>query len=128
VHGPDVLVDTPEVYAFVFESGGKRLLLAPDELNAWSPPDWVRGVDLAVLPMGICEHDPLTRERRIHAEHPILRHEATFVETLEIVARLRARRVVLAHVEEDGLSYDDLLELGPRCGVEFAYDGMVVEV
>jgi phosphoribosyl 1,2-cyclic phosphate phosphodiesterase len=84
--------------------------------------------------MGICEHHPLTGERRIHPEHPILRFEATFAETLEVVDRLEAERVVMSHVEEiDGLSYDDLLVLEELLRSEgrpvtFAYDGLSVEV
>jgi phosphoribosyl 1,2-cyclic phosphate phosphodiesterase len=117
------------VYAFLLERDGRRLLLVMDELNGWRPPEWVRGVDVAVLPMGICEFDPFTRERRIHEEHPVLRFEATFDETLEIVERLGARRVVLSHVEEmDGLTHDDLLRLGEREGVQFAYDGILIDV
>ena len=117
------------VYAFMFESDGRRLLVAPDELNGWQPPAWVQGVDLAVLPMGLCEHDPFTGERRIAAEHPLLRLEATFTETLEIIERLGAGRVVLTHIEEmDGQSHDDLVALGVRHGVQFAYDGLVVDV
>jgi phosphoribosyl 1,2-cyclic phosphate phosphodiesterase len=117
------------VYAFLVEGEGKRLLLAPDETNGWDPPAQVRGVDLAVIPMGVCELDPLTGARRIHPDHPVLTAEATFEETLVIVEKLGARRTVLSHVEEiDGLSYDDLVELGERHGVEFAYDGMVLAV
>jgi phosphoribosyl 1,2-cyclic phosphate phosphodiesterase len=119
------------VYAFLLERDGRRVLLAPDETNGWSPPEEVRGVDVAVLPMGICEHDPLTGERRLHPEHPVLRFEATFDETLGIVRELGAGRTVLSHVEEmDGLSYDDLLELERRLDglVEFAYDGLVLDV
>jgi phosphoribosyl 1,2-cyclic phosphate phosphodiesterase len=117
------------VYAFLLEADGRRLLVAPDELRGWSPPDWVLEVDAAVLPMGVCEHHPFTGERRIPADHPVLRFEATFAETLEIVAALGARRVVLSHIEElDGLSHDELVELGRRHGVEFAWDGMLFEV
>jgi phosphoribosyl 1,2-cyclic phosphate phosphodiesterase len=119
------------VYAFLVERDGRRLLLAPDETNGWSVPDDLRGADVAILPMGLCELDPLTGERRIHPEHPALRHEATFDETLVIVEQLEARRTVLSHVEElDGLSYDDLRELERRLGgrVEFAYDGMLLEL
>lgn len=121
------------VYAFELRAGDVRLLVAMDELNGWSPPPEVRGCDLAVLPMGICEFDVASGERRIDEQHPILRFEATFVETLDIVDALRARHVVLSHVEEmDGLSYDDLEQLGERLRdegrpVEFAYDGMIVE-
>ena len=121
------------VYAFLLEGGGRRLMLAPDELKGWSPPRWVRGTDLAVIPMGICEHDPFTGERRIAADHPVLRVEATLPETIEIVRSLDAERVVLTHIEEiDGLSYDDLLRLeerlrGDGLAVSFAWDGMVIE-
>jgi phosphoribosyl 1,2-cyclic phosphate phosphodiesterase len=117
------------VYAFEIAADGRRLLLALDELKGWEPPSSFAGVDLAVLPMGICEHDPFTGRRRIHGDHPLLRLEATLVETLGIVERLGAHRVVLAHIEEiDGLTYDDLVRLGLELGVEFAYDGMVLEL
>lgn len=122
------------VYAFELSGHGRRLLVAMDELNGWTPPAELAGCDLAVLPMGICEHDPLTGERRIHPEHPILRFEATFVETLAIVDALDAGRVVLGHVEEiDGLTFDDLVRLQEELRtdgrpVTFAFDGLVVEV
>jgi phosphoribosyl 1,2-cyclic phosphate phosphodiesterase len=122
------------VYAFELRSGDHRLLLAMDELNGWSPPAEIVGCDLAVLPMGICELDVLTGERRIDERHPILVYEATFEETMGIVDALGARRVVLSHVEEmDGLSYDDLLgvEAAQRARgreVTFAYDGLALDV
>ena len=123
------------VYAFELVDGdGRRLLLAMDELNGWVPPEEARGCDLAVIPMGICEFDPFTGERLIHPEHPVLRYEATFEETLGIVEALGAQRVVLSHVEEmDGLSHDDLQRLGTRLQAEgrpvtFAWDGLVAEV
>jgi phosphoribosyl 1,2-cyclic phosphate phosphodiesterase len=122
------------VYAFELRDGERRLLVAPDETNGWEPPAEVRGCDLAVIPMGVCEHDPFTGERRIDAAHPILVVEATFEETIGIVDQLAADRVVLSHVEEiDTLSYDDLLRLEGRLRAEgrnvtFAYDGMTIEV
>lgn len=122
------------VYAFEFDEYGKRLLIAPDEINGWEPPDWLRGVDVAVLQVGVFEFDPFTGERRIHEENPVLRSEATFEETLEIVESLDARRTVLTHVEEmDGFTHEDLQEIGRRLrnegrNVEFAYDTLIVDV
>lgn len=122
------------VYAFVFEEGGKRVLIAPDELLGWAPPEWVRGLDLAVIPTGIVEVNPLTGERVYPEEHPILDMEATFEETLEIIEKLGAKKVIMTHIEEmDGLTHDDLKELERRLqsdglGVTFAYDTMMVEV
>lgn len=114
------------VYAFELRERDRRVLLALDELKGWTPPPDVRGCDLAVLPMGICEHHPLTGERRIHVDHPLLRYEATFDETLSIVAALGARQVVLSHIEElDGLTIGDLARLEERldASVRFAFDG-----
>ena len=116
------------VYAFLLEGEGRRVLVCMDELNGWTPPDLGR-LDLAVLPAGIFEHDPRTGERKLAAEHPLLAEEATFAETLEMVRALDAGRVVLSHVEEmDGLSHDDLREIGAAAGVEFAYDTMVLDL
>ena len=139
--GESVLVDDVEirpfrlredyVYAFELTEERRRLLIVMDELNGWSPPDEVKGVHLAVLPMGICEFDVFTGERRIHPEHPVLIYEATFEETRAIVKALAAEQVVLSHVEEiDGLSHDDLQRLAPDYGadVTFAWDGLAVNV
>ena len=119
------------VYAFELADGAKRLLVAMDELHGWEPPPELRGADLVVMPSGLHEHDPFTGERRIHEDHPVLGHEATFVQTLGMVDALEARRVVLTHVEEiDGLGHDDLARLAAEVGrsITFAYDTMTVEV
>ena len=122
------------VYAFELTDGDRRLLVAMDELNGWSPPAALSGCDLAVLPMGICEFDLFTGERLIHEEHPVLVYEATFAETLGIVDMLAAERVVLSHIEEmDCISYADLLQVERRLqdeglDVAFAWDGMTIDV
>jgi phosphoribosyl 1,2-cyclic phosphate phosphodiesterase len=122
------------VYAFLVEADGRRVLLAPDELVGWDPPETVRRLDLAVLPMGVLEFDPFTAARRIPAVHPILKSEATYEQTLNIAAKLQAKRVVLTHIDEpDGLGVDDLRLLEERLkmsgrAVTFAYDTMVVDV
>lgn len=122
------------VYAFLLEGGGRRALVAMDETYGWEPPAEARGCDLAIVPMGICEHHPLTGERLIHAEHPVLRAEATFADTRALLPQLEAGAVLLSHVEEpNGLSYDDLLEVERLLAADgtpatFAYDTLVVEL
>ena len=122
------------VYAFLVETPTSRVLLALDETLGWMPPDDMRGVDLAILPMGVVEFDPFSGERLVPVDHPILRHEVTFGQTLEIVEALGARRTILSHIEEpDGLSYDDLLRLQQTLAaegreIEFAFDGMMIDV
>lgn len=122
------------VYAFLFEEGGTRVLIAPDELVGWEPPSFVQGVDLAILPMGVAEFDPFTGARRIPAEHPVLRIEATHDQTLAMIRKLDAGRVILTHIEEPfRYSHDDLVRLaetlnGEGYNLTFAYDTMVVDI
>ncbi|MDX6514233.1 MAG: phosphoribosyl 1,2-cyclic phosphate phosphodiesterase, partial [Gaiellaceae bacterium] len=122
------------VYAFVLEEDGRRALVAMDELNGWTPPSDLGHFDVAVLPVGVFEHDPRTGERKIAEEHPVLGAEATYEETLAMIDALDADRVYLTHVEEmNGLSHDYLRELEPGLAaqgrpVTFAYDTLVVEV
>lgn len=122
------------VYAFLFEGEDKRVLIVPDELFGWEPSDDVKGVELAILPMGVVEFNPFTNERMIPENHPVLESEATFQQTLEVVKLLNAKRVVLTHIEEpDGLGYDDLQLLEEQLqadglNVVFAYDTLVVDV
>lgn len=122
------------VYGFLFEEGDSRLLIVADEIDRWVPPPEAQGVDLAVVPMGILEFDPLTGERRIVEEHTVLNVEATFEQTLEIVSSIGARHVVMTHIEEsDGMSYDDLIQLADRvrargADLTFAYDTMTVVI
>ncbi|MCD4684504.1 MAG: hypothetical protein K8S97_01020 [Anaerolineae bacterium] len=122
------------VYAFLFEDGDTRVLIAPDELYGWTPPEFVRGVDLAIIPMGLNEFDPFTGERVMVAEHPILKSEATFRQTLDMVRAMQPKRTIMTHVEEpDGMGYDDLLRLEIKLADEglnitFAYDTLLIDV
>jgi phosphoribosyl 1,2-cyclic phosphate phosphodiesterase len=122
------------VYAFIFEDGARRVLIAPDELVGWEPPDFTRDVDLAILPMGVVEHDPLSGKRKIAADHPVLKMEATFAQTLAMVRTMNPARTILTHIEEqDGYSHDDLNTIAATLQdeghrIEFAYDTLVVDV
>jgi phosphoribosyl 1,2-cyclic phosphate phosphodiesterase len=122
------------VYAFLFSDGEKRVLIAMDELNNWDPPREVQEVDVAVLPIGIFEFHPLTGERLLPEHHPVLKIEATFAETLDIIGKLKAKKTILTHIEEmNGLGFDDLKEAEKQLqkqglAIEIAYDTMVVEV
>ncbi len=132
---PRQLAD-PSVYAFVFDEldGNRRLLVAMDELVGWVPPDDLIGVDLAVLPTGVFEYDPFSAQRRIPSDHPVLKTEATFGQTLEMVERLQPGRLIFAHIEEpDQNTPDDLTQLAQQLqrergwNVTFSYDTLMVE-
>ena len=127
-------VAEPYVYAFLFEGEGKRVVIAPDELVGWQPPEFVQGVDLIILPMGINEFDVWTGDRIIPKEHPVLQSEATFRQTLAMLQTIQPKQAIMTHIEEvDGLGYDDYVRLeaklqGEGYPIRFAYDTMVVEL
>jgi phosphoribosyl 1,2-cyclic phosphate phosphodiesterase len=121
-------LDAENAYAFLFESDGRRVLVAMDETHRWEPPD-LGPLDLAVLPIGVFEHHPYTGERLIPQEFckPPVR-KTRYEMTLELLRRLAPRRAVLSHVEEmDRLSHDELVRLGGGDGWEPAFDGLVVD-
>lgn len=122
------------VFAFLLREGATRVLIAMDELVGWTAPDFLHGVDLAVMPSGVCEFHPLTGERRIEADHPVLQSEMRLEETLSVIGEMAPKRAVLMHLDEvDGISYDDGNELSRRytaqgVAVDFGWDGMRVGV
>ncbi|MBP2005047.1 MBL fold metallo-hydrolase [Halobacillus andaensis] len=122
------------VYAFMIESDSKKVLIAADELNNWKPHKDVIGVDLAILPAGIFEFHPLNGERLLPENHPVFEEEATFNETLQIIQTLKAKHVILTHIEEpNGLNFTDYKELEKKLKnsglrIEFAYDTQMVKV
>ena len=122
------------VYACLFQDEGRRLFVAADELVGWEPPSSLGHLDLAVIPIGGVEVNPLTGERYTPANHPVLESEATFEQTLDIVRQMDADRVVMSHIEEpDQMGFDDLQELATKLAAEglsisFAHDGPVVDV
>jgi len=122
-------LDAENAHAFLFEDGGKRVLVAMDETQGWTPPD-LGPLDLAVLPIGVFEHHPYTGERLIPEEFckpPV--KKTRYATTLEMARILAARRTVLSHVEEmDRMSHDELVRLGASDGWEPAFDGLVLDV
>ncbi|HRW50157.1 MAG TPA: MBL fold metallo-hydrolase [Caldilinea sp.] len=125
------------VNAFLLEEldGSRRVLIAMDELFGWTPPAALCGVDLAVLPKGLFDTHPFSGQRLIPVEHPILRSEATWEQTLAMVDRLAPARTVFMHIEEpESFTPDDYGQLAAQLrtkrgwDVTFAYDTLVIEL
>ncbi|MFJ7934929.1 MBL fold metallo-hydrolase [Sporosarcina sp. NPDC096371] len=122
------------VYGFLLATTDKRVLIVMDELNNWNPSEYIGKIDLAVLPIGIFDVHPITGERLLSSDHPVLKEECTFDETLDILRKLNPKKTIFTHIEEvGGLSFDDLLEVEKKLTkeglvVKIAYDTLVVNV
>jgi len=121
-------------YAFLLKWKNKRLLIVPDELTGDFSYKNLRKLDLAILPMGIPEFNPLTGKRTMLRNHPLLKSEMSYRGMMEISRRIRAKRVIITHIEEVyGLSYKDYLLLEKRSSknglkIKFAFDSMIIQL
>lgn len=125
------------VNAFLFEEidGVRRVLIAMDELFGWVPPAELCDIDLAVLPKGLFDVHPFHGQRLIPADHPVLRSEATWEQTLTMVEQLAPARTVFMHIEEpEAFTPDDYAQLAGELrakrgwDVTFAHDTLVIEL
>lgn len=122
------------VYGFLIEVNGKRIVHAADELFCWEPSDQLKKPDLAILPAGLFEMHPVTGERIMEPNHPLLKEEATFKQTLEIVEKLGAAETWITHLEEAfDITPDILAQVEEKLAAEgkqirFAYDGLKLEI
>lgn len=120
------------VFAYLVEQENKRAWIAMDELVGWSPEEYVANLDLAILPSGVCEFHPLTGERMMLADEPVLQSEMRFERTLECIREMNPNRAVLIHLDEpDGVTYDDGLALSTAyqangLPITFGWDGLII--
>lgn len=117
------------VTVFVFESAQKRLIYAPCDCVPF--PDNPLLYDADVLIMGnTFVGDVLKNGNVVTADHPIRKELHSFEDALGIRAKLRAKQLVITHIEEDwGKSLDDYRRLEkdyPQ--VRFAFDGMTIRL
>lgn len=125
------------VFGYDIRSSSTRILVIMDELKGWEPSEVIAGTpyDLVYLPIGVFDLNPISGERIVAADHPILNDEQALAETIEIMRKLDARSFVLSHIEElDGISYELGNELSTHMSAELgtnvkvAYDTMMVEL
>jgi len=126
-------------YSFGYEiaGAGKRILIIMDELKFWIPDKRISDVlyDLVYLPLGIVDVNPITKERNIDPNNPVLEDEQTLLETLEYTKILNGKQFILGHVEEpDGITYEMGERLGTYCSgitgkeIRIAHDTLECEI
>ena len=117
-------------FVYVFEKSGRRVVYAPCDIKPFPEDRYeVQNPDLLIIQPGIFEKG-LKHGFKYPAGHISRTTLYTFEQTMELAARLQARKVVFVHLEEYwNRSYDDyrLLE-AEYTGIRFAYDGMQLRV
>lgn len=121
-------------FGFYITTPTKRLLIIPDEIKGFQPINKVKDVDVAILPFGSNEVNPVTKER-IHEEGMLSTlGEATFEECVEIAKNINAKHTYFTHIE----ATESLTQLQAKklerqlseAGISstIAYDGLKIKV
>jgi phosphoribosyl 1,2-cyclic phosphate phosphodiesterase len=130
VHITAIPVDRGSLLAFVyvFEKSGRKVVYAPCDFKPF--PEYrteVQRPDLLVIQPGIFESG-LKHNFKYPAGHISRTTLYTFEQTLELAARIEARKILFVHLEEYwNRSYDDYCALESD-NIRFAYDGMRINV
>jgi len=115
-------------FLYVFEKSGRKIVYAPCDCKPFPESRTeVQQPDLLVIQPGIFESG-----LKHHFRYPAVQISRTtlytFEQTLELAARVEARKVLFVHLEEYwNRSYDDYCVLESD-GIRFAYDGMQINV
>jgi len=122
-----IQVDSATV--FVFESNNKKVIYAPCDVKPFPQNEIFNKADLLIIGntiIGETLKDGITLSK-----DNIMRKELfSLEEVLQLKDKYHINKVIFTHIEEDwGKSYDDYIELEKQYdSIQFAYDGMVIEV
>ncbi len=117
-------------FIYVFEKSGRKVVYAPCDIRPFPEHrNEVQQPDLLIIQPGIFEGG-LKHGFRYSANHISRTTLYTYEQTLDLAARLGAKRVVFVHLEEYwNRSYDDYRALESKDRrIRFAYDGMQLKV
>ena len=117
-------------FVYIFEKSGRKVVYAPCDIKPFPEHrNEVQQADLLVIQPGIFEKG-LKHGFRYPADHISRTTLYTFEQTLDLAARLHAKRIIFVHLEEYwNRSYDDYHSLETNDQrLRFAYDGMQLSV
>src|SRR5438093_12882662 len=83
----------PGLASYLVQQGGKRVVLALDEIKDWDPGSELMRPDVLVLETGWFEQDK-QGEQIIPTDHWIRKSEASFEETLELGEKINQRLAI----------------------------------
>lgn len=114
---------------FVFESKGKKLIYAPCDVKPF--PDEDIFVDADIMIVGNTIVGERLKDGHTLGKYNFVRENLfTMPEIMHLKKKYNIKKVIVTHLEEDwGKSYDDYTNLESQYdNVQFAYDGMVIDI
>lgn len=118
--------------AFVLEDDDATVVIASDDARHLPEDELPAEIDLAVFECGLFEQDPDGETLFTDADWEFLSGELTHEEVLERIDRIDPDRTVLTEIEHlTARSHDHFRKLQGKAaydGIEFAYDGLEIDV
>lgn len=114
---------------FVFEEANKKLVYAPCDVKPFPHSDILYDSDILVIGNTVVGDN--LKDGYVLKDDSFLKTDLfSMEEIIELKSKYRFKKVIMTHLEEDwGKSYDDYRELEKVYdGIEFAFDGMIVEL
>ncbi len=126
-----VKIDGTDGYYFVIFNGARKIVYLPARSNQFRPISEAFDADLMIVPCYYWEDKTVFRREIVNKE--ITASSITFESMLETAEQMRARKILVTHIEEDfGMSYRNLRALPAikyqYFAMEFAYDGMRISL
>lgn len=121
--------ETDQVTIFIFEKEGKKLIYAPCDVKPWPNDSRFDHADYLIMGNTVLG-DSLKNGVILEENNPLKKELFCLEEVMMIKEKHQIQQVIMTHIEEDwGKSYDDYLQLAKQHkGLEFAYDGMTIEL
>ncbi|NWK83271.1 metal-dependent hydrolase [Staphylococcus sp. GSSP0090] len=121
-------------FGFYITTPTMRILIIPDEMKGYHPIEKLKHVDVAILPFGSNEVNPVTEER-IH-ENGMLETlgEMTFEESAAIAREINATHTYFTHIEATESLNETHIEILEQklkdegLSATIAYDGLQITV
>lgn len=114
---------------FVFGQKNKKVIYAPCDVKPFPHKEVFKDADVLIIGNTFVD-DILKNGYRLNDSNPIRDELFSMSELIDIRDEYRINKIIVTHLEEDwGKSYDDycLMEHQYK-NLQFAYDGMIIEV
>ncbi|MCK5631748.1 MBL fold metallo-hydrolase [Candidatus Bathyarchaeota archaeon] len=113
---------------FLIEEEGKRVAYAPCDVKPFPKSAKLENLDLLVIGSFHLE-GALKEGIAIPSENALRKELFTLTEIQELATRLKARKTIVTHIEEEwSRTFDEYRDLGKQHNLLFAYDGMRIKI
>jgi len=122
-----ILIEKTQGFFFLIENGKKKMVYAPCEYHGLIVPSFIRNIDMLIA------HCLWFEDKRIGNGIDFSDTEDSFETMLEHARQMKAKRIVVMHIEESFASTIDQLNQAarvcyPEFDIEFAHDGMSIGI